>query len=153
RAFLNPVRNRTNLVVITHALADRVVFDGLRARAVDYIDSRSKARRQVSARREIILAGGAMASPGILQRSGIGDAGLLRRLGIALVHDNPRVGEHLIEHRGIMAQWKLRIPISDNLVLAGLRLLGNVARYFLNQSGAMASAAYEIGAWFKSSPQ
>jgi choline dehydrogenase-like flavoprotein len=106
----------------------------------------------VKARREVILAGGAMASPGILQRSGIGSAALLQRLGIPLLHDNPQVGEHLQEHRGLMVQWKLNVPISDNLELSGLRLLGNVARYYLNRSGAMAAATYEVGAWFKSSP-
>lgn len=151
-AFIDPIRSRPNLTILTDALVDKVEFDGRRASGVAYINSRSGDRLSVKARREVILAGGAMASPGILQRSGIGGAALLQRLGIPLLHDNPQVGEHLQEHRGLMVQWKLNVPISDNLELSGLRLLGNVARYYLNRSGAMAAATYEVGGWFKSSP-
>jgi choline dehydrogenase-like flavoprotein len=69
-----------------------------------------------------------------------------------VVHHNPHVGRHLLEHRGLMVQWKLRVEQSDNREFTGLRLLGNVARYYLNKTGPMSSAAYEIGAWFKSKP-
>jgi choline dehydrogenase-like flavoprotein len=83
----------------------------------------------------------------------VGGGELLQRLGIPVVADRPQVGERLLEHRGIMVQWKLRGPYSDNAEYTGLKLLGNVARYYLTRSGPMSSAAYEVGAWFKSSPQ
>jgi len=151
RAFIDPIRHRKNLTIITDALADKVNFNGRRASSVS-VRMGANQRVDIKARRDIILAGGAMASPGILQRSGIGSGELLQRLGIPRVFENAQVGEHLIEHRGLMVQWKLRVPMSDNAEFAGLRLLGNVARYYLMRSGPMSSAAYEIGAWFKSQP-
>lgn len=152
RAFIDPIRHRANLTVVTDALADKVNFEGRRARSVSIVPSGAQPAREIMARREIILAGGAMASPGILQRSGVGDRELLQQLGIPVVQHSPQVGRRLLEHRGLIVQWKLRVPLSDNAEFGGLRLLRNVARYFLAKTGPMATAAYEIGAWFKSSP-
>jgi choline dehydrogenase-like flavoprotein len=151
-AFIDPIRQRPNLTVITNALADKVNFDGRRARSVVVVNGDTRQRSEIAARREIILAAGAMASPGILQRSGIGDGELLQRLGIPVVQQSAQVGRRLLEHRGIMVQWKLRVPLSDNREFSGLRLFGNVLRYYLSRSGPMSSAAYEVGAWFKSKP-
>lgn len=144
-AFITPIRDRRNLTILTKRLADRVIFDG--DRAVE-IEVRHDGRRErYRARQEIILCAGAMASPGILQRSGIGDPALLTRLGIPIVHAQPQVGRHLREHRGILLQWKLREPLSDNQQYSGWRLLRHVAEYFIRHRGRMAGAAYETGAW------
>jgi choline dehydrogenase-like flavoprotein len=151
-AFLDPIRSRQNLTIMTHALADKVNFEGRRAVSVSIAASQSRPAAVVAARRDIILAGGAMASPGILQRSGIGPAALLGRLNIPVVRDSPQVGQHLLEHRGIIMQWKLNGDLSDNAQYSGWRLPFNVARYYLRHDGPMSSAAYEIGAWFRSSP-
>src|SRR3546814_1613377 len=93
------------------------------------------------ARREIIIAGGALSSPGLLQRSGVGPAALLQKLGIPLVFDAPEVGQSLIEHRAILMSWKLGKPLSQNPSFGGWRLLRSVGQYFFSRSGPMAAAA------------
>ena len=149
KAFVDPVRDRKNLTVISNVTVDRVVFEGARAVGVE-LASGGAQEGTLRARREVILASGALASPGILQRSGVGPRELLERLGIAIVHDNPQVGQNLIEHRGILPQWRLSQQLSDNREYVGLRLLKNTLNYVFTQSGPMSSAAYEIGAWLKS---
>lgn len=147
-AFIDPIRDRSNLTVVTGALVDRVQFDGTRASSV--LVQVNGVSETYAARRDIILAGGALSSPTILQRSGVGPAALLKQHGIAVVHDSPQVGQNLSEHRAILMQWKLREPLSQNLHFSGVRLLGVVAEYFLKKTGMMASATYEVGAWLKS---
>ena len=149
-AFLRPAEKRSNLTVLTDCTVDRVTFDGTRANGVEYV--RAGERERVAVRGEVIVCGGAMASPGVLERSGIGDASRLEGLGIPVVHHNPEVGEGLIEHRGLIMQWKLKRDISQNKEFHGWRLLRSTLRYYLSRTGPMSSAAYEIGGWFKSRP-
>lgn len=149
-AFLNPAKRRANLAIRTNVVVDRVTFDGTRATGVRVLAAGRPA--EIGARREVILAGGAMASPGILERSGVGDPERLEALGIPLVHASPAVGENLSEHRGLILQWKLKRPGSQNREFSGWRLLRSTLRYYLMKDGPMAAAAYEIGAWFKSRP-
>lgn len=149
-AFLDPIAaTRKNLSIFTGALADRIVFQGRRATGVDTI--REGKRETFAARREVLVCGGAMSSPGLLQRSGIGPAERLRGLSIDVVQDLP-VGEGLIEHRVILVQLKLRDALSMNASFSGARLVANTAQYFATRTGPMALAAYEVGAWLKSRP-
>ncbi|MBM3347349.1 MAG: hypothetical protein FJY55_12745, partial [Betaproteobacteria bacterium] len=103
-AFLHPVRHRPNLTVMNGLLVDRLRFEPSqgsvpRAAGIDVIDtSRGNDRRHLRARREVILAGGAYASPAILLRSGIGDAGELSALAIKPVCELPGVGRNLQDH-------------------------------------------------------
>lgn len=150
-AFLRPAEKRANLTILTDCTADRVVFADKRATGVEVVRA-TGARETIHATREVIVCGGAMASPAILERSGIGDAKRLQALGIAVVHDSPEVGEGLIEHRGIIIQWKLKQQLSQNREFSGWRLLRATLNYYLRKDGPMASAAYEIGAWFKTRP-
>jgi choline dehydrogenase-like flavoprotein len=148
RAFVDPARARPNLSIMTDATVDRVRFSGTRAIGVTV---RSGGRsRDIDAAREVILCGGAMASPAILERSGIGDPERLAALNIPLVHANPAVGENLIEHRGLIVQWRLNRDISHNRYYSGWRLLRETAKYFLGMDSVMSAAAYEIVGWFKS---
>lgn len=148
QAFLRPAEKRPNLTILTDRTVDRIVFDGKRAVAVEVVHK--GARERIDADHEVIVCGGAMASPAILERSGIGDENRLAALGIPLVHHNPQVGEGLIEHRGIIMQWKLtRAALSQNRVFGGWRLLLATLRYYLTGDGPMSAAAYEIGGWFK----
>lgn len=149
-AFLRPVRQRANLAIRTNVVVDRVLFDGRRARGVRIV--KASQATEIRARREVILAGGAMASPGILERSGVGDPQRLADLGVPLVQASTGVGENLSEHRGLILQWKLKGPGSQNREFSGWRLLRSTLRYYLRKDGPMAAAAYEIGAWFKSRP-
>lgn len=149
-AFLKPAANRSNLTVITDAVVDRVVFEGKRAVGVEY--QQGGQIRTVRAAGEVILCCGAMSSPGVLERSGVGDPARLAALDIPLVAANPAVGEGLSEHRGIIVQWKLNREVSQNREFSGWRLLKSTLQYYLTKDGPMSSAAYEIGAWFKTRP-
>jgi choline dehydrogenase len=149
-AFLKPAARRPNLTVITDAVVDRVIFEGRRAVGVSVL--RGGKSETVRCRGEVILACGAMSSPGVLERSGIGDPARLAGLGVPVIHANPAVGEGLSEHRGIIVQWKLNREISQNREFSGWRLLKSTLQYYLTKDGPMSSAAYEIGAWFKTRP-
>ena len=149
-AFLDPVRSRTNLTILTDTTVDKVLFTGKRASGVHAIQS--GAAKKITAAREVILCGGALASPGILERSGIGDPDRLSTLGIPVVVPNPNVGENLIEHRAIIIQWKLNKDISHNKKYFGWRVLQSGIQYYLTRKGPLSAAAYEQVAWFKTQP-
>ena len=149
-AFLRPASRRPNLTILTDSVVDRVVFESKRAVGVEVV--RGGENERIAVRGEVILAGGAMSSPGVLERSGVGDPERLKGLGVRVVHANPGVGENLIEHRGIIVQWKLRREISQNREYSGWRLLRSTLQYYLTKGGPMSAAAYEIGAWFKTRP-
>ncbi|MGB1006863.1 MAG: GMC family oxidoreductase, partial [Thalassobaculaceae bacterium] len=99
RAFLKPAMGRPNLTVRTGAHATRIVLEEKRAVGVVYRNGgRRGAETEVRARREVLLSGGAVNSPQLLQVSGIGPGALLSQLGIALRHEAPGVGENLRDH-------------------------------------------------------
>lgn len=145
RAFLDPVRSRRNLDVLTNVSAERLLFDGTRAIGVQLKD------RTVSCRREIILSAGAVESPKLLELSGIGDGARLKALGIEPLVHAPLVGENLREHRYVAMDWRVTGG-SSNEKLQGLGLLASVLRYFLLGSGPMTDAAHEVGGFIKTRP-
>ncbi len=147
KAFLKPAMARPNLTVLTDAVVDKVLFDGQRAAGVRVVVAGTA--RDILTDGEVILCGGALASPAILERSGIGDPALLERLGIPLVHASPQVGENLIEHRAILIQSRLRQDISHNKQYGGWRVIKNALKYFLGMDGLMSAASYEIVGWLK----
>ena len=149
-AFIDPIRARSNLTILTETTVDKVLFEGQRAVGVAAIQSGKS--RDIRAAREVILCGGAMASPGILERSGIGDPEKLAALKIPVRIANPNVGENLLEHRAIIIQWKLNRDISHNKKYSGWRVIQSGLQYYLTRSGPLAAAAYEQVAWFKTSP-
>lgn len=122
RAFLHPARARTNLHVMTDAVATRIVFEGKRAIGVRY--ARNEIAEEISARREVVLCGGAINSPQLLMLSGIGPADHLRSLGIPVLADLPGVGQNLQDHpmARIRCWTSTHHPVdaSSNLVEAGL---------------------------------
>ncbi len=110
RAYLHPVMNRPNLTVKTRAFVRRILFEGTRAVGVEYV--RGKGQPIQVRAGEVILSGGAIASPQLLQLSGVGNADELRPLGIDVVHDLPGVGEHLQDHLEVYVQYGSRQPVS-----------------------------------------
>ena len=149
-AYLAPARKRRNLTVISGATVDKVLFRDKKAVGVQYLKN---GQPSVVGGAEIILCGGAMASPGILERSGIGDPDRLKALGIDVVAARPQVGEHMIEHRALLMQWKMANPAdSYNRAHRGLRLIWTTLRYLLTKKGPMTSATFDMGAWLKSRP-
>jgi len=145
RAFLDPVRGRPNLDVLTGVRADKILFDGKRAKGVQLHD------RIVDCRGEIILSAGAVESPKLLELSGIGDSARLTALGITPLVHSPLVGENLREHRYVAMDWRV-IGHSSNQKLQGLALIASVLRYALFSSGAMTDAAHEVGGFIKTVP-
>ncbi|MGZ5400181.1 MAG: GMC family oxidoreductase N-terminal domain-containing protein, partial [Nocardioides sp.] len=115
RAYLHPVKHRKNLTVQTLAFVTGVRFQGTRAVGVDY--RRARVSRQVDAG-EVILCGGAIASPQLLQLSGVGAEDLLRHHGIDVVHHSPGVGENLQDHLEVYIQYASKLPVS---IAPGLR--------------------------------
>jgi choline dehydrogenase len=109
-AYLRPVRSRTNLEVRCRVLVSQVVFSGSRAVGVVYQDQNGAATK-VSAR-EVILCGGAINTPQVLQLSGIGDAHLLEQLAVPVVHHLPGVGRNLQDHLAVHMQHACSQPVS-----------------------------------------
>jgi choline dehydrogenase-like flavoprotein len=148
-AFLKPAMRRPNLTVLTGATADKLVFEGKRATGVLV---QRDGQMETHLGREIILCGGALASPAILERSGIGDPDRLAALGIPLVHANTQVGENLIEHRAMLLQARLKEDVSHNSQYSGWRAIWNGMKYYLGVDGLMSAASYEIVGWLKTDP-
>jgi len=148
-AFLKPVRARANLRVVTGALADRVVVEDGRATGVVY--RIGDERRLARARGEVLLASGAIGSPAILERSGIGDAARLAGLGIAPLVDRPEVGGNLQDHLQLRCAYRVSgVPTLNQraATLLGKGLIG--LEYILRRSGPMAMAPSQLGMFVKS---
>lgn len=109
-AYLKPAMRRPNLKVETHALAERILFEGRRAVGVRY--DRGGKRHEVRARREVIVASGPINSPALLKRSGLGPAAELQAHGIEVLHDLPGVGENLQDHLEFYLQMECPQPIT-----------------------------------------
>ena len=110
RAYLHPVMSRPNLHVETRAFVTRILFDGTRATGVEYRTASGSARRALGG--EVILCGGAINSPQLLQLSGVGKADDLAAYGIDVVADLPGVGENLQDHLEVYIQYGCKLPVS-----------------------------------------
>ncbi len=110
RAYLHPVMSRPNLEVKTHAYATQILFEGKRAVGVRYVTGRG--RSETVRAGEVILCGGAINSPQLLQLSGVGNADELRAAGVDVVHDLRGVGENLQDHLEVYIQYASKQPVS-----------------------------------------
>ncbi|URD60863.1 GMC family oxidoreductase N-terminal domain-containing protein [Sphingomonas sp. KRR8] len=150
-AYLHPAMSRPNLRVETRALASGVLFEGKRAVGVEF--AQRGATRVVRARREVILAGGAINSPQLLELSGIGQGDRLRALGVEVVHELPGVGENLQDHYVVGETFRLKKGIiSVNELARGPRLLKEVLRYFREKRGLLTLSAAHVAVFCKSRP-
>ena len=151
RAFLRPVAARANLAVWTQAQVERLTFatgggGGARCDGVAV-----QGRGTVAARREVVLAAGAIGSPQILQLSGIGPAALLRAHGIAVVRDLPGVGENLQDHLQIRAVFRVSGAETLNGLANSLWGRARIAlQYALTRSGPMSMSPSQLGAFTRS---
>jgi choline dehydrogenase len=152
-AYLNPVKSRPNLTIEIHALTHRVLLEGKRAAGIEY--RRDGKLRWARARREVLLCGGTISSPQILQLSGIGPGGLLQSLGIEVKHDLPGVGENLQDHIG----GRMLYRCIDGLVTMNeiyhnwLRRLYAGAEWILAGKGPLMTGAGPIGLFVKTRPE
>jgi choline dehydrogenase len=151
-AYLRPAKDRANLRVETSALAQRIVFDGRRADAVEY--RQGGTLRTARARKEILVSGGAYNSPQLLQLSGVGPAELLRSHGIDVVLDAPGVGHDLQDHLQVRMVMRCSQSITLNdIVNSPIRRMLAGARYAAFRRGPLTIAAGTSGAFFKTSPR
>ena len=151
-AYLRPAKHRNNLRVETNALTSRIVVEGGRAVAVEYLQG----GRTLHARagREIVLSGGAINSPQILQLSGIGPGELLRRHGIDVVHEMPGVGAGLQDHFQARVVHELNAPMSLNDDVRGI--FGKVrvgAQWLLFRSGPLTVSAGQVALFTRTRPE
>ncbi len=154
KAFLRPVIPRENLQVWTGAMVSRVLVEEGRASGVEVLPVEGGAPMRVRARREVVMAAGAVGTPQILQLSGIGPGALLHEMGIPVRHELPGVGENLQDHLQIRAVFSVQ----------GVKTLNTLANshwgkarigleYLLRRSGPMSMAPSQLGAFWRSSPE
>jgi choline dehydrogenase len=152
-AFLSSVMSRRNLTVITRALADRLLVKERRACAVEIIHSNGE-RRTVSARREVILAGGVFGSPAVLMRSGIGPAEQLRSLGIDVALDVAEIGRNLQDHPAATIQHRSPSAASFGISIAAAPAMMRAGiEYLFKRSGPLASNILEVGGFIRTRPE
>lgn len=150
-AFLRPAMKRANLSVVTHALASKLILEGRNVVGIEYsVDGRQQTAK---AKREVILAAGALGSPALMQRSGIAAGSLLQSLGIEVRHDLPAVGEHLQDHLGVDYLYRSRVPTLNGQLRSwtGRLLLG--LRYLAFRDGPLSLSVNQAGGFVRSSPQ
>ncbi len=149
RAYLDPVKSRTNLTVWTDALVDRVILEN--KRAVGVVLTHTGIQKTISAAKAIILSAGSIASPVILQRSGVGAKSVLNKAGVEPLHELPGVGENLQDHLEVYFQFRCKEPVSLNNKLGWFSKLLIGARWFFFKSGLGATNHFESCAFIRSS--
>ena len=150
-AFLNPVKRRPNLRIMTSVVANRILFDGRRATGVEL--AFESTQHIVMARREIIVAAGAISSPLLLLRSGIGDAEALRQRGIAVTHHLPGVGGNLQDHVAVGIKVSSPSSLPYGLTIGKLpRIALSAIEYLLLRRGLFASNVMQAGGFVRTEP-
>ncbi len=148
-AYLEPAMTRPNLKVETDALITRILFEKDRAVGIELIQNGET--KQLRARKEVILACGAIGTPQVLMLSGIGDADYLRRFGIPVVHHSPGVGQNLQDHLDINIQYACTQPVTAYAQVQNpMRTLSVGIQYLLFGTGDGRSQGLEAGAFLKS---
>jgi choline dehydrogenase len=147
RAYLHPVMKRKNLTIKTRAMVTKVLFEGKRAVGVEAI---IKGKKEIISGKEIILCGGAINTPQILQLSGIGNANELSAMGIDVVHDLPGVGENLQDHLEVYVQYACKKPVSMQPMLKLWRRPFIGAQWLFFRSGPGATNHFEAGGFARS---
>jgi choline dehydrogenase len=150
KAFIAPVRHRSNLTILTGAHVARVLLDGHEATGIELLEGRQ--RRTIQAAREVILSAGALASPQLLMLSGIGEAAQLQRHGIEVQRELPGVGRNLQDHWYTSFAWRCTPGSSVNHRMSGLRKYLEGVRYVLTHGGYLALGAAPVTAYARSEP-
>jgi choline dehydrogenase len=149
KAFLRPAKHRPNLRILTGAHTDRLLMEGRRCSGV-----RFRWRGQIlaaTAQAEILLAAGAINSPKLLELSGIGRGEMLRKLGIAVAHDNPGVGENLQDHLQIRTVYRVSNAKTLNTIAnSWMGKAGMAVEYALRRRGPLSMAPSQFGMFTKS---
>lgn len=140
RAFLKPALKRPNLTIFVQARVTKIFVNTGRAAGVELTDG-----RKLYASREIVLAAGALATPAIMMRSGLGPADHLKEMGIDVVKNIPGVGENFQDHVAVPIEARLKDPISLYGHNRGLRAIMHMAKYIVSRRGLLSSNIFECG--------
>ncbi len=151
KAYLEPALKRPNLRLETQAHTTRLIFEGKRCVGVEVIQQGKT--HQFRAGREVVLAAGAIQSPQILELSGVGQAGLLRELGIDMVHELQGVGENHHDHYLSRPMWRLTKNVSINNDARGVRLVNEVLKYVFGRKGLLTYPAGIVHGFVKTRPE
>ncbi|MEQ1974866.1 choline dehydrogenase [Xenorhabdus sp. SGI240] len=149
RGYLDQARSRPNLTIMTHALTDTLEFAGKTAVGVNFYQGNSATLTRAKARKEVLLCAGAIASPQILQRSGIGPEEILNELGISAVHVLPGIGQNLQDHLEMYLQYECLKPISLYPALKWYNQPQIGAEWLFKGTGIGASNQFEAGGFIR----
>lgn len=143
-SYLKPIKQRSNLEIATGALASRILFEGKKAVGVEYLQQGKTVQAFCDA--EVVICGGAINSPQLLQLSGIGPATLLNEHGISVVHDSPDVGQNLQDHFQIRVVYECAKALTLNdLYHSPLRKAMAGIQYALTRKGPLTLGAGQVG--------
>ena len=148
--FLNPIKNRHNLDIVTHALVERVAIEDGKTTGID-ISVKDQARRyMLKPGGEVILSAGAIGSPQILQLSGVGPGTLLHGLDIPVIKDMPGVGANLFDHLQIRTVYEVNVPTLNAEINNFFRRMLIGMQYVLKRTGPMSMGASQVAIFAKS---
>jgi len=147
RAYLYPVMKRKNLTVKVRAHVTKVLFDGTTATGVEVV---IRGKKHVFTSREVILSGGSINTPQILQLSGVGKKEDLEKLGIKVVKDLPGVGANLQDHLEVYVQYKCKLPVTQQPITQFWRRPFIGAAWLFFRKGPGATNQFEAGGFTRS---
>ena len=150
RAYLNPAKKRKNLTIQTKAMVTRVLFEGKKAIGVEF-EVKGK-KHKVFCNKEVILSGGAVNSPQLLQLSGVGPAALLTDKGVDVVIDQPNVGQNLQDHIGLDYVFTSKVKTLNDKLNPWYGKLWEGMKYVFARRGALSLSVNQAGGFIKSSP-
>lgn len=151
RAYLRPAMRRKNLEVITYAHATRLLFDGTRVSGVEYVHKGKT--KTANAQREVLLSGGAINSPQLLQLSGVGDSRLLADKGIHCVVDNPAVGNYLQDHVCLDFAYQSKLPTLNDELNPWWGKLWAGMKYVLARKNPLCVSVNQGGGFIRTRPE
>jgi choline dehydrogenase len=152
RAFLKPALGRRNLTLFTGTLVQQILFEDHKATGISV--RAHGAETTIPARREVILSAGTVATPALLERSGLGEGMRLQALGIPVLHHLPGVGENLQDHLQLRCVFKVRGVRTMNMDYHSFaKRAGMALHYALARRGPLTMAPSQLGAFTRSSPQ
>ncbi|EUD11914.1 choline dehydrogenase [Providencia alcalifaciens] len=151
RGYLDQTRSRKNLTIVTYATTDTIEFEGKKAIGVKYYRGKHPQEHVAKARKEVLLCAGAIASPQILQRSGVGPKAVLDTLAISPIHYLEGVGENLQDHLEMYLQYACKQPVSLYPALKWFNQPMIGAEWLFKGAGIGASNQFEAGGFIRSS--
>jgi choline dehydrogenase len=150
RAFLDPARARKNLHLVSNAFVTKINFEDTRATGISY--EQNGLTKTVNASHEVIIAGGAINSPQLLQLSGLGSASLLRQHNIPVKADLPQVGQNLEDHVGLNYTYRMKVPTLNDELRPWYGKLKLGLQYLLFRTGPLSLSINHGGGFFRTSP-